>query len=334
MYNVEKFYNDLPFKSKLLDFYLQNNANKKIACLDIETTGLSPKNSKFILGALLEFQENGYLLKQYFAESLSEEKDILIRYMNEIQNVDILITYNGKNFDLKYLQSKLSEYGIFENYRFPLNIDIYLLIHGFSKLRNFLPNLKQKTVENYMGIWDKRTDLISGADSIKRYYTYLTSKDTAIRDEILLHNSDDVLQLARLLPVLLKIDLSSGFLKLPCPFSFAISEHIKLSGKSIVISGISTSPFSYYAYNIDDQPCTLEIDKNSKRFHFELPTIRKSNMHILNLKNIVADFSPLGENENYANGYLLLKRGDTIYGKSIIHTMQIIFNRIEKLLIP
>lgn len=332
MYILEKFYEEAPFKNELLNFYLQIGDNKKIACLDIETTGLSPKNSKLILGALLEFQENGYLLKQYFAENLEEEKDVLIHYMKEIKKVDVLLTYNGKNFDLKYLKAKLAEYEMFSDFDFPLNIDIYLFVNGFSKLRGFLPNLKQKTVENYMGIWDKRDDKISGAESILRYYDYLVSQSAQIRDEIMLHNSDDVLQLARLLPILLKIDLPRALLNLPCPLGFAISDSVKITGKTISISGTVSVPFSYYAYSIDEQPCTLEIEKNSKQFLLEIPTIKKADMQILNLKNINADFSPLLGYENYAKGYLLLKRGDKVYEKSIIHALQIIFNRLEALI--
>ncbi len=333
MYTIEKFYeNEIPFRSKLLDFYLQNDGNKKIACLDIETTGLSPENSKFILGALLKFQENGYLLKQYFADTLDEEREILVQYIKEIEKIDILLTYNGKNFDIKYLKSKIERYGLFSDFIFPFNLDLYLFINNFSQLRRFLPNLKQKTVENFMGIWDKRSDKISGAESISRYYNYLTSKDGAVRDEILLHNSDDVLQLARIMPILDKIELSKAFFNLSCPLSFAISNKIKIAKKSLIIAGDAYVNSSYHAYTIDNQPCVLKIDRISDSFRLELPTLQKSDMHILNLNNIDADFSALNEYENFSKGYLLLNRNDTVYEKSIIHALKIIFHRIENLM--
>ncbi|MGP1569800.1 MAG: ribonuclease H-like domain-containing protein [Eubacteriales bacterium] len=332
MYTVEKFYNDLPFKSKILDFYLQNTENKKLACLDIETTGLSPKNSKFILGALLEFKENGYLLKQYFAENLDEEKDILARYINEIEKIDILLTYNGKSFDIKYLKEKIKQYNIKPDFIFPLNIDIYLFLHSYSQFRKHLPNLKQKTVENFLGLWDKRSDMISGADSINRYYSYITSKDASLRAEILLHNSDDVLQLARIFPILEKTDLPRAFFNMECPLGFVISSEIKILPKILKIRGTSLKPISFEAYNIDDLPCHLSINKSDNNFSLDLPILQKNDMKIMNLKNINWDFTELEYYENYAQGYLLLKRDKTTYERSIIHALQLILKRISNMI--
>lgn len=337
MYKIEKFYDftetEIPFKNKVLDFYI-DNYDKKIACLDIETTGLSPKKSKFILGALLEFCDNGYLLKQYFAESPNEEKELLEIYIGEIKKYDILLTYNGKHFDLKYLQEKIHEHKLYAHFNFPLNLDLYLFVDKFSPLRKFLPNLKQKTVEGFMGIWDKRTDMISGAESIGRYYDYLVSKDNEIRGEIMLHNSDDVLQLARLFPVMLKCELDKAFYKLDCPLGFIIKEEIEIKNKVLTVRGITRERIApYICYNIDELACKFSIDGKSNKFTLSIPLIKKENMDILSLKNIHADFNELDLYENYASNYLLLKRGKEIYYKSIIHALKIIFNRIEELML-
>lgn len=336
MYLLEKFYpfteNDHPFQSKILDFYLENSGDKKIACLDIETTGLSAKNSYFILGALLEFQKDGYLLKQYFAESPKEELEILSHYIKAIEKIDILLTYNGKSFDIKYLSDKLKQYNLKPDFVFPLNIDIYLFLSSYSQFRRYLPNLKQKTVENFLGLWDKREDVISGAESIERYYLYIKSKDESLRSEILLHNSDDVLQLARIFPILEKTDLAKAFFNMACPLVFVISSEIKIVGKILSVTGTTIKPMSFEAYEIDNQPCRLLIDGKSRRFSFDIPILQKNDMKILNLKNIDTDFSELSAYENFAENYLLLKKGNTIYEKSIIHALRLIFKRISAII--
>ena len=51
-----------------------------------------------------------------------------------------------------------------------------------------------------MGLWQSRDDEISGAESVELYNTYEKIQDPALGEKILLHNSDDILQLSRLLP--------------------------------------------------------------------------------------------------------------------------------------
>lgn len=335
MYTIEKFYEyeegNMPFSHDVLDFYIQNGKDKKIACLDIETTGLSPSKSKFILGALLIFTEKGYMLKQYFAENLSQEKQLLEIFIDEIKKIDILLTYNGKNFDIKYLKEKMREHGVYADYNFPLNLDIYLFVDKFSPLRKFLPNLKQKTLENFMGIWDKRSDRISGGESVERYFNYLESNSEDIRNEIMLHNSDDVLQLARLFPVLKKCELDRAFYKLDCPLGFVIKEKLEIKNKTISISGYTREKsIPYICYSLDEHTCKFKISENDN-FELQLPLIRKNDMDILNLKLIDEDFSALDIYENYAQGYLLIKKSNKIYYKSILHALKIVFERLEKI---
>ena len=56
-------------------------------------------------------------------------------------------------------------------------------------------------------MWAKRADEISGAESVDLYYRFLETGDRAVRDIILLHNKDDIMQLSRLIKILGKLDL-------------------------------------------------------------------------------------------------------------------------------
>nr|WP_245156583.1 ribonuclease H-like domain-containing protein [Clostridium aminobutyricum] len=313
------------YQSRILDFYF---GKKKIGVLDIETTGLNPQYSHFILGGLLIFQEDGVRVKQYFAENLQEEKQTLTAFLDEAKKMDILITYNGKHFDIKYLKTRMAELGLSDENLFPYNFDLYLMINGHSSLRKLLPNLKQKTVENFMGLWSSRKDEISGAESVELYKRYLSTKDSDLRDLILLHNRDDILQLSQLLPVLKKVDIHKGFFSLGFPVESLSISKITMEAKELKIWGHQRYPISYSSYGLDDSPCFLDFDRYSKDFYIGLPIIRRSVLGIVDTKSFEKDFSSLSKYETFENGFLVLQQGDHIHYIEINHFVKLLLERV------
>lgn len=318
----------IKYQSRLLDFYIGNIKNKKIGVLDIETTGLSPQSNQFILGGLLIYKDSGVTVKQYFAENLDEEKQILIAFLNDLKTLDIIITYNGKHFDIKFLKARMDKLGILKNYQFPYNLDLYLLLNGHSTLRKFLPNLKQKTVENFMGLWSTRTDEISGAESVEMYKQFLTTQNSELRHLIMLHNSDDVLQLSQLLPVLEKSDVHKAFFNLGFPTSSLYVTKISFDSKELKICGNQRTPISYSAYGLDDCPCILNFDRFSEEFYINLPIIRRSGLVIVDTNAFEKDFSDLLKYESFENGFIVLKQGNSINYMETNHFVKQLLERI------
>ncbi len=330
-YIIENNYTDnkyMRYQSRILNFYMGNVKNNKIGVLDIETTGLSPHNSHFILGGLLLYTDKGVTVKQYFAESLAEEKQTLLAFLEDVKHLDVIITYNGKHFDLKYLRTRMSQLGILEDYQFPFNLDLYLVLNGHSSLRKLLPNLKQKTVENFMGLWASRTDEISGADSVDMYYQFLQTKSSELRHLILLHNRDDVLQLSQLLPVLEKSDIHKAFFCLGFPVENLYISKISFDSKEVKIHGSQRNPLSYSAYGFDDCPCILDFDRFSEEFYINLPIIKRSGLVIADTKAFEKDFSDLQKYETFENGFLVLKQGNLINYMEANHFVKILLERI------
>ena len=221
-------YDETPYHSRAFDFYF---GDMSIGSFDIETTGLSPDRCYVILIGFMELRDSGCRLHQFFAESLSEEEDIIRAFLKEAENTDALLTYNGRTFDVPFMEKRMSFYPTLADEKMWFyDLDMYPVVRNYSTLRSFLPNLKQKTVEDFMGLWDSREDEISGAESVDLYFRYLSDKDPETEEIILCHNRDDVLQLARLMPVLRKADLhkamfSTGFpMKRPSGCSAAGSE--------------------------------------------------------------------------------------------------------------
>lgn len=294
--------------------------NMKTGILDIETTGLSPKNSKFILGGLLTPEGDQLLVQQFFAEDFSQEKDTLDAFVQAVSELDVLITYNGKHFDIPFIKGRRQD----TKEILPYNLDLYLLVKDHSPIRKFLPNLKQKTVENYMGLWQTRKDEISGRESVDLYYRYLSQKDPAVKDTILLHNHDDVVQLHRLLRVLEKSDFHKAMHHMGFPVSAAgiylIIETISLSRDHLTVSGIQQrNPVGFRCFQWDDIPCSACFDSEHRTFSVSVPLIRHSGLVLADLKALKLSDPQLRKYPACQEDFMILERHGNLHYMEINH---------------
>lgn len=162
---------------------------------DIETTGLSPKYCKVILIGVLYNLNNKTIIKQYFAESEEEEKDLLLKFINDIKTFDHHITFNGVSFDIPFLNSRFNSNDIDFSIDKCDDIDILRIVKPFKEKLS-LSDCKLKTIEKYMGI--KREDTISGKESVELYKNFVISKDISLKEKILLHNYEDIYYLGKI----------------------------------------------------------------------------------------------------------------------------------------
>lgn len=200
MYCINEHYPEAFYQSNIFRFYFDG---LQLGVIDIETTGLNSDRSRFILGGLVVPDTQGKKAIQLFSESNEEESALIRSYLDELKELDVLVSYNGDHFDLPFLNRRIQHHR-FSGETLPLfqSFDLYRILDRYSNFRKLLPNLKQKTVETFLGLWSDRADEISGSESVELYHQFLRSGDPSIRDTILLHNKDDILQLSRLLKVL------------------------------------------------------------------------------------------------------------------------------------
>jgi len=270
----------------------------KICVLDIETTGLSPGRSHFVIGSLLSLEDGEARLLQYFAESVDEEKKLLTEYVTEAAKYDVLLTYNGKHFDIPFLLSRADKLEL-DVFDMPYNLDLYLVLNGHSSLRKLLPNLKQKTVENFMGLWPYRTDTISGAESAMLYHQYLYLKENfedtvECMNVMLLHNKDDVLQLGKLLPILEKTDFHKAMHRMGFPVIFGdqklFVKNIVFEKNELKVSGTQTgAPIEYVSYGNDMSGCLIRFEQKRQTFEISVPLLKKSGLTIMDLRKLPID---------------------------------------------
>lgn len=177
----------------------------KIAYFDIETTGFDRKNNNIILISLGWYEDYyNFTIKQYYAESLDEEYDVLKSFGEDIKNFDIWSSYNGIAFDEPFIKHRFYKKNL--DYDLPReHIDLYRHIKPYYKKLG-MKRCNLKSVEKFIGI--NRKDEINGGISVKLYEEYLNTRNEQLRDIILLHNYEDVLNLPKIFKLRYKIETS------------------------------------------------------------------------------------------------------------------------------
>lgn len=185
---------------------------KDIAFFDIETTGFNKVTDVIMLVSLGYYlNRKEFYIKQYYAEYIEDEESIMIELKKDIAGFNSWCSYNGIAFDEPYIKKKM------EIHKIPFNppenhIDLYRLIKPYYTQFG-LRRCNLKTIEKYLGI--ERRDQIDGGLSAQLYKQYIYTNNDEIRDVIMLHNYEDVLNLPILFNLLYKIDTDPKIIKQP-----------------------------------------------------------------------------------------------------------------------
>ena len=175
--------------------------------IDIETTGFTAKSSSLYLIGAAFYADGVWQIRQWFCDSPAEEVSVLDAFFSFAASFTRLIHFNGNNFDLPYLLQKCQQHNLPHNFDKFEGIDLYKRISPYKAFLH-VPNCKQKTLENLLGI--HREDRFNGGDLIEVYCHYVENPSKDARSLLLLHNSDDMKGMLQLLPLLAFYDLFNG----------------------------------------------------------------------------------------------------------------------------
>jgi len=164
--------------------------------LDIETMGLY--GQPIILLGIAQVQGDELLITQYLLRDISEEAGALCAFLSHVKGGGAYITFNGRMFDLPYINNRLAYHGIRANLKEP-NFD--LLYFSRRAWAGRLPNCKLGTLEKYL-LGVKREDDVPSALVPDFYLTYLRTGNVGPLIPIVEHNRQDVVALAELFSVL------------------------------------------------------------------------------------------------------------------------------------
>ncbi len=330
MYYINESYQEAFYQSNIFRFYFED---LKLGVIDIETTGLNPDQNHFILGGLVVPDSQGKNAIQILAESKEEETSLLRSYLSKLRDLDVLISYNGDHFDLPFLNRRIKKNYISKE-ELPVfhSFDLYRILNKYSPFRKMLPNLKQKTVETFLGLWSDRADEISGSESVELYHQFLRTKDQTTRDTILLHNKDDILQLSRLIKVLDKLNLH----KIMFHTGFIVSYHdkkaciqkIEIRKDVIFVSGLHKNiSMDYRCYQASHESAFFSKQRD---FTLKIPYKSTKSYDYIDLEEFFYDCSVLEKYPGFQSGYLLIKNENEINYAELNHLIKLILKGILK----
>lgn len=168
------------------------------AFIDTETTGLSGGTGTyaFLIGAG-RFEGDEFHLIQFFMRDPVEEPAQLIALEEFLAPCQVLVSYNGKAFDVPLLASRYISHGWHIPFREYAHID---LLHLARRLwRNRLPSRTLGNIEAQILGTQRTEEDVPGWMIPQIYFNYLHSNDPQPLRSVFYHNAMDVISLAALL---------------------------------------------------------------------------------------------------------------------------------------
>jgi uncharacterized protein YprB with RNaseH-like and TPR domain len=167
--------------------------------VDVEATGLTAGTPLFLVGALFHSSADLKIV-QMFARDYTEEAALLHHFTDVLANKEVVISFNGKSYDLPYIRDRC----IFHGVPFKLGCTHIDMLHeARRRWRTRLPNCKLQTLEKHI-CHRRRTGDIPGAEIPDAYHRYVHTGNVSQIHDILHHNALDLITLAELLVVVLE----------------------------------------------------------------------------------------------------------------------------------
>lgn len=180
---------------------------ESVLFLDIETTGFAARSSHLYMIGCAYYQDDCWKTIQWLAENYDQESEILSAFFEFAGMYRYLIHFNGNNFDLPFLIQKCEMLQMPHCFDAFEGIDLYKRISPCKGLLR-LPNCKQKTLEQFLGI--ERKDVFSGGELIGIYLDYIKNPAEFSEKSLFLHNSDDMKGMLDILPLLSYSEMLNG----------------------------------------------------------------------------------------------------------------------------
>ncbi len=158
--------------------------------LDTETTGLGSA-MVFMLGSM-RITDSDMVVRQVFARDYSEERALIDAWTGMLGGADMLVSFNGKSFDLPVLRDRVGYHGL-DVVDEPAHLD--LLHVSRRRWKDVLPDCRLQTLE-----WNvcrrRRTGDIPGEEIPAAYHRFVRTGDPSDMLAVFHHNALDLVTLA------------------------------------------------------------------------------------------------------------------------------------------
>ena len=165
----------------------------QVCFLDLETTGLGCC-PVFLIGTLV-CRKGQMVCRQFLARTYAEEPSIVHAFAEHVGSSTMLVTFNGKTFDVPFLRTRAAATGV-ELPEPPGHLD---LLHAARRaFRDRLPDCKLQTLERYV-CGRHRGDDIPGSDIPAAYHDFVHTGDARQIALIARHNQWDLVTMVHLM---------------------------------------------------------------------------------------------------------------------------------------
>lgn len=166
--------------------------------IDTETTGLSGGAGTYVfLAGVAKYEKDSLNIAQFFLQDPQSESAQLAALESYVADAKVLVSYNGKSFDLPRIKTRYRFHGWPNPFENIYHID---LLHIARRLwRSHLPGCTLGDLENHiLGLQRDSLD-IPGWQVSEHFFEYLRTGDPSPLENIFYHNEVDVISLASLL---------------------------------------------------------------------------------------------------------------------------------------
>ncbi|MFC1922404.1 ribonuclease H-like domain-containing protein [Chloroflexota bacterium] len=171
---------------------------ESFAFLDTETSGLAGGSGTYVfMIGIGRFTNDEFRLTQFFMRDPIEEPAQLAAVLGALDGCKVLVTYNGKSFDVPLINSRFITNGEPPPLKSHAHID---LLHIARRLwRDRLPSRTLGSIEENILEFLRTEEDIPGWMVPSIYFDYIKTGDARPLNNVFYHNAMDILSLATLL---------------------------------------------------------------------------------------------------------------------------------------
>jgi len=180
-----------------LELFLNGNnipPTSSVVYLDTETTGLAGGTGTcaFLIG-IGAAEGPGFRVRQFFLRDFTEEKAALAALAEALEPYELIVTYNGKTFDIPLLETRYTLARMKSPFARMVHLDLLHPARRLWKLR--LESCQLKNLEReLLGI--ARNGDVPGSEIPQIYFDYLRTRSAKALQPVFFHNALDIVTLA------------------------------------------------------------------------------------------------------------------------------------------
>ncbi len=238
----------------------------RLLFIDIETTGLKKETTSLYLIGCGHYCKDGFFTRLFFADSESEEAEILLSFSGYLRSFTHIMHFNGDKFDVPYLLYKASLYDIKDLFAGITGLDIYKMCKPLRYML-FPDSMRQKSIEGFLGV--ARDDRYNGGELIEVYKNYVRSNSPDDLELLITHNREDVLGMHLIMSILYYLDLKDAALTF---VTYTVKSYVDYEGNvceevifdytfdlSLPVSFTAKTNTMYVKVNVKDKKISIRL---------------------------------------------------------------------------